>query len=64
MMVALAIAQCCIVLLLKGVPLWLENLLTVVYIGSMLFASVMWVAVKEKIEVLESKIEKKGGGAE
>lgn len=61
MMVALAIANCCIVLLLKGVPLWLEKLLSVVYIGSMLFASVTWAIFKEKIEVLENKIEKKGG---
>ena len=61
MIVALSIANLCLVVLLKGVPLWAEKLLTVVYIGSMLFASVMWSISKEKIEALEQKIEKKGG---
>lgn len=57
---ALIIQIFCYILILKGVPSWLDAILSCVSVISAVTALIIWEETKSRIQALENKIAKKG----
>ena len=58
MITALLISNVCLILILKGVPTWLDTVLSITYGISTLAAFIIWHETKIKIKAL---LKEKGG---
>lgn len=57
MIIALVLYNICFVLLLKGVPHWLEIVLCIVSPMLSLAAALIWEFAKSKIELIEKRLD-------
>lgn len=64
MIAALILHTLCYVFMVKGVPTWLEVVLSIVSAICTAVALIVWNETKDKIRSLERQIEKLKGGAE
>ena len=58
MVVSLLISTCCLVIMSKGVPDWVETILSITYGICNMCAFLSWTFTKEEIKKLERRVDR------